>query len=173
MEVNEIILVTENRKGTETNVLMIFQDYIRFIQLEKLDTQLELAELMVDLGRTGGDEKEWTEVYHAANKSISARYCMDEKQLAKFLQGYYNSSDQKWSFDLEMSSSLCIEKLTVLGIDTKGRRKSSGVHYEIQDAKFEQGEFLHNFNGNDYRVMAGTYDEGFTGRKMSEKWRAM
>lgn len=153
MEINEMILVTENRKGTETNALMTFQDYIRYAQLEELDTQLELAELMVNLGRTVGNENEWTEVYHTANKSISARYCMGEKQLAKFLQGFYNSTDQTWRFDSEMSSALCIEKLTVFGMDTKGRRTSSGLHYEIQESNFEQGELLHNFNGNDYRVM--------------------
>lgn len=153
MEINEIILVTENRKGTETNALMTFQDYIRYAQLEELNTQLELAELMVNLGRTVGNEKEWTEVYHTANKSISARYCMDEKQLAKFLQGFYNSTDQTWRFDSEMCSSLCLEKLNMIGLDTKGRRASRGYHYEIQEAKFEQGQILHNLNGNDYRVM--------------------
>lgn len=153
MEINEVILVTENRKGTETNALMTFQDYIRFAKFEELDTQIELAEVMVDLGRTVGNEKEWTEVYHAANKSISARYCIDEKQLMKFLQGDYNSTDQTWRFDSEMSSSLCLEKLIVLGIDTKGRRMSSGFHYEIVEVKFGQGDILHNFNGNDYRVM--------------------
>lgn len=153
MEMNEMILVTQNRKGTETNALMTFQDYIRFTGIEELDTQLELAELIVDLGRTVGNEKSWTEVYHAANKSISARYCIDEKQLMKFLQGYYNSTDQTWRFDSEISSSLCLEKLTVIGIDTKGQRISSGFHYEIQEAKFKQGELLHNFNGNDYQVI--------------------
>lgn len=153
MEINEMILVTENRKGTETNALMTFQDYFSFAQLEELNTQLELAELMVDLGRTVGNEKEWIEVFHAANKSVSARYCLDEKQLMRFLQGYYNSSDQMWRFASEMSSSLCLEKLTVIGLDTKGRKTSSGFHYEIQEAIFEQGELLHNFNGIDYRVM--------------------
>ena len=153
MEINEMILVTENRKGTETNALMTFQDYIRFAEIEKLDTQHEIAEQMVDLGRTVASEKEWKEVYHTSNKSISARYCIDEKQLMKFLQGYYNSSDQTWRFDSEVSSLLCLEKLTVIGIDTKGRRISSGFHYERQEAKFVQGEILHNFNGSDYRVM--------------------
>lgn len=153
MEINEMILVIENRKGTETNALMTFEDYIRFTEIEELDTPLELAQLMVNLGRTIGNEKEWTEVYHKANKSISARYCIDEKQLMKFLQGYYNSTDQTWRFDSDMSSSLCLEKLNVMGIDIKGRRMSRGFHYERQDTKFQQGEIIHNFNGNDYRVM--------------------
>lgn len=30
---------------------------------------------------------------------------------------------------------------------------SSGFHYELQEAKFEQGQILRNLNGNDYRVM--------------------
>ncbi|HKM35371.1 MAG TPA: hypothetical protein VJY54_11590 [Lachnospiraceae bacterium] len=153
MEINEIILVTENRKGTETNALMTFHDYIIFAKNEESGTQLELAEHMVGLGRTVGNEKEWTEVFHAANKSISARYCMDEKQLAKFLQGYYNSTDQTWRFDSEMCSKVCLEKLIVLGIDTRGLRLSTGFNYEVQETRFEQGQILHNFNGNDYRVM--------------------
>lgn len=153
MEVNEIILVTENRKGTETNALMTVQDYIRFTQAEYFDSPSVFAEWMVGLGRTIGDEQEWTEVYLAANKSISARYCMDEKQLAKFLQGYYNSTDEKWRFDVEMCSPVCMEKLTVAGLDTRGWRISTGFNYEVQEAGFEQGQILHNFNGNDYRVM--------------------
>lgn len=152
MGINEMILVIENRKGIETNALMTFEDYIRFTEVEDLDSPFELAQLMVDLGRTIGNEKEWTEIYHAANNSISARYCIDEKQLMKFLQGYYNGTDQTWGFDSDMSSSLCLEKLNVMGIDIKGRI-SSGFHYERQDTKFKQGEILHNFNGNDYRVM--------------------
>ena len=30
---------------------------------------------------------------------------------------------------------------------------SNGFHYELKEAKFEQGQILHNLNGNDYRVM--------------------
>ncbi|MBB5196293.1 hypothetical protein [Anaerocolumna cellulosilytica] len=152
MEINEMILVIEKQRGEEMNALMTTPDYIKFAPVEKEALPLEVAERMVALGRTVGTEMEWIE-YKTAEKSISTKYCKEEQQLIKFLQGGYNSTNQSWTFDSERSSSLCMEKLMAVGIDTKGRRKYSGFHYELQEAAFEQGEILHNFNGSDYRVM--------------------
>lgn len=153
MKINEIILVTENRKGTETNALMTFPDFLKFIGIEKLDSQLELAEIMTDLGRTLGLNDEWEEIYFMANKSISARYCTDQRQLGQFLQGYYNSTDQKVQFDEMMCSEVCLNKLKAIGMDMRGAIAGMGLHYEKKEARYEQGQILHNFNGRDYRVM--------------------
>lgn len=46
MNLDEMILVTENWKGTETNALMTFNDFLKYIDIEKLDSQTELAEYM-------------------------------------------------------------------------------------------------------------------------------
>lgn len=152
MEINEMILVIEKQKGEEMNALMTIPDYIRFAPVEKGALPLEVAERMVALGRTVSTEMEWIEC-KTAEKSISAKYCKEEQQLIKFLQGGYNSLNQSWTFDSKRSSSLCMEKLLTVGLDIKGRRKYRDFHYELQEAVFEQGEILHNFNGSDYRVM--------------------
>jgi len=153
MKINEIILVTENWKGTEINALMTIQDYLKFVGMETFDTQLELADFMVDLGRTLGEEQEWTEFYNMANRSISARYCIDEKQLGQFLRGDFNRMDQGWRFDESRCSEACMMKLKVLGMNTKGWITGMGLSYKKLEATFEQGQILHNFNNSDYRVM--------------------
>lgn len=153
MKINEMILVTENRKGTETNALMTFPDFLKYIDIEQLDTQIELAEIMTDLGRTLGLSNEWAEIYFMANKSVSARYCTDQRQLGQFLQGYYNSTDQKVRFDESMCSETCLNKLQAIGMDRRGVITGMGLHYEKEEARYEQGQILHNFNGRNYRVM--------------------
>lgn len=153
MEITEMLLVTENWKGAETNALMNFRDFLRFIDMEGLDTQIELAEMMNELGRTLGQETEWVETYSAANKSISARYCSSQKQLVNFLHGSYNSTDQEVRFSRDLCSEVCLKKLKALGMDLRGRICGMGLHYEKLDMTFMQGQVLHNFNGNDYRVM--------------------
>ena len=85
----------------------------------------ELADQMLCLGRTLGDDESFTEYYRAANVTISARFCKDEVQLGRFLQGLYNDS-KEFRFDKERSSPECIEK---------------------------RGQTFHNFNDHDYMVL--------------------
>lgn len=153
MNLDEMILVTENWKGTETNALMTFNDFLKYIDIEKLDTQTELAEIMADLGRTLGKREEWAEIYFVANKSVSARYCTDTRQLQQFLLGSLNSIDQEVRFSEDLSSDICLKKMKTLGLNSKGWMTGLGYHYEKQEAEYYQGDILHNFNGNDYRVM--------------------
>lgn len=153
MELNEMVLVIENWKGTEINVLMTVDEYLKFICVEDYDSKGELAILMVELGRTLGQEKEWMEFFFTANKSVCARYCANEKQLTQFLQGCLNSSDQTWRFDESRCSQICLKKLNVMGMNTKGWITGVGLSYTKLESSFEQGQILHNFNNNDYRVM--------------------
>lgn len=153
MKITEIVLVTENWKGTEKNCLMTAEDYLKYLDLDKFDSRKDVAEAMLELGKTFGDESEWSEHYFAANVTVYARFCTDDVQLAKFLGGFYNSTDQQVSFDKGMCSGECLDKLSELGMDVKGRVRTGNLSYTRVDYVFEQGQILHNLNGSDYRVM--------------------
>ena len=79
----------------------------------------ELAEHLLLLGRTLGEEDNFTEYYRAANVTISARFCRDDIQLEHFIQGLYNDS-MEYRFDKEASSPDCIVKLNELGMTDRG-----------------------------------------------------
>ena len=51
MNLNDIILVTENNKGTEINMLMTLEDYKEFISSDDMS---DMADQMLLLGRTLG-----------------------------------------------------------------------------------------------------------------------
>lgn len=153
MKITDIVLVTENWKGTEKNSLMTFEDYLKYLDLDKFDSRKDVAEAMLELGKTLGDEKAWSEHYFAANITVFARFCTDDGQLARFLGGFYNSTDQQVLFDKSMCSGECLDKLSELGMDTKGKVSISKLSYTELYSAFEQGEVFRNFNGRDYRVM--------------------
>jgi len=153
MDITDMILVTENYKGAETNYLMDISDYLNRIDGDGYFSKNELAENMCELGRTLAWQDDWTEIYFAANKTVSARYCADEEQLGMFLQGYYNDTKQEWWFDEQMCSEACLKKLKDIGMDKKGWITGVGLHYEKMETVFQQGQILHNFNNRDYRVM--------------------
>lgn len=108
---------------------MTFKDFLKYIDIERLDTRTELAELMTDLGRTLGKREEWSEIYFVANKSVSARYCADTRQLQQFLLGSLDSCDQEVRFSDEQSSEVCLEKMKTLGLNNKGWMTGLGYHY--------------------------------------------
>ena len=89
MDLKDMILVTENDKGTETNMLMTLDDYKSFIAVDDMS---ELADNLLQLGRTLGEAENFAEYYRAANVTLSARFCLDDIQLGHFLQGFYNDS---------------------------------------------------------------------------------
>jgi len=149
MNLNEIVLVTKNDKGTEINMLMTSDDYKKFVSIDDMS---ELADQMLCLGRTLGDDESFTEYYRAANVTISARFCKDEVQLGRFLQGLYNDS-KEFRFDKERSSPECIEKMKELAMTDKGWVDDFILHYEKNDRTFERGQTFHNFNDHDYMVL--------------------
>jgi len=153
MKVTEIILVSENWKGTETNFLMTVADYLKYVDMDTFDSRKEVADSMIELGRTLGKENDWSELYFAGNKSVAARFCVDDRQLMKFLKGFYNSTDQEAVFDEKRCSAECLNKLAELGMDTRGKASIDSLSYTRLDTVFEQGQTLRNFNGHDYRVM--------------------
>lgn len=153
MKITEIVLVTENWKGTEKNCLMTVEDYLKYVDLDQFDSRKDVADAMLELGRTLENENEWSEYYFASNKSVNARFCMDVEQLKRFLEGFYNSTDQKDLFDKGMCSGECLDKLSKLCMDTKGNVNILNFSYTQIYSDFEQGARFNNFNGRDYRVM--------------------
>ena len=142
MDLKDMILVTENDRGTETNMLMTLDDYKSFIAIDDMS---ELAENLLQLGRTLGEADNFTEYYRAANVTVSARFCLDDIQLGHFLQGFYNDS-KEFRFDKEASSSECVAKLKEIGMTDKGWVDDFKLHYESVDRSFERGQTFHNFN---------------------------
>ncbi len=120
MNITDIILVTENHKGSETNSLMDFMDFLDFAVKESWLSLKELAEDMAVLGRTCGGKEKWMESCFAENTTLFARYCADETQLEVFLQGGYNT-DKEWKFDEQRCSENCLDYLKALGISTDKR----------------------------------------------------
>ena len=149
MDLKDMILVTENDRGTETNMLMTLDDYKSFIAIDDMS---ELAENLLQLGRTLGEADNFTEYYRAANVTVSARFCLDDIQLGHFLQGFYNDS-KEFRFDKEASSSECVAKLKEIGMTDKGWVDDFNLHYEMENRSFERGQTFHNFNDHDYMVL--------------------
>lgn len=52
MDLKDMILVTENDRGTETNMLMTLDDYKSFIAIDDMS---EFADNLLQLGRTLGE----------------------------------------------------------------------------------------------------------------------
>ena len=55
MKVTEIILVSEKWKGTETNFLMTVDDYLKYVDMDTFDSRKDVADSMIELGRTLGN----------------------------------------------------------------------------------------------------------------------
>lgn len=149
MDLKDMILVTENDRGTETNMLMTLDDYKSFIAVDDMS---ELADNLLQLGRTLGEADNFAEYYRAANVTVSARFCLDDIQLGHFLQGLYNDS-KEFRFDKEASSSECVAKLKEIGMTDKGWVDDFNLHYEMENRSFERGQTFHNFNDHDYMVL--------------------
>ena len=136
-------------RGTETNMLMTLDDYKSFIAIDDMS---ELADNLLQLGRTLGKADNFTEYYRAPNVTVFARICKDDVQLGHFLQGLYNDSKQI-RFDKELSSPECLTKMKELAMTDKGWIDDFSLHYEMENRSFERGQTFHNFNDHDYMVL--------------------
>ena len=124
MDLKDMILVMENYKGTERNMLMTLEDYKKFVAIDDMS---ELADQMLLLGRTLAEG--FTEYYRAANVTVFAKFCRDDVELGRFLQGYYNDS-KKFYFDKATSSPECITKMDEIGIPSEGMLISAAYEYD-------------------------------------------
>ena len=149
MDLKDMILVTENYKGTEKNMLMTLEDYKKFVSIEDMS---ELAEHMLLLGRTLARGEGFTEYYRAANVTVFAKFCSDDVELGRFLRGHYNDSED-FVFDKKASSPEWMAKMKEIGMTDTGWIDDFIMHYEKRERTFERGQTIHNFNDSDYMVL--------------------
>ena len=140
---HDMIMVTENWKGTETNMLLNFTDYMKDIVFHTNKEKMEIALEVLELEQTRDLKQEWVETYLAANKSYSARYCADYNQLLQFLKGKLNDDIVEVRFDCERCSKDCLEKLQELGISIYGNViQEAEIAKEVRDYEVEVKEVL-------------------------------
>lgn len=135
MELTEILLVIENDKGTEKNLLMNFTEYMLQFGSRVEKTPMEAALHTLDLERTRMDNEMWTELYFAANKSVHARYCSGLDQLSNFLAGAHNDRNLEHYLDENRCSQECLEFLEEIGMNRKGcfsQDKSMEKEYSVE-----------------------------------------
>ena len=152
MKLEDMIMVVENRKGTETNFLTDLWRYMEMVVKVCDDSAVDMADAIGQLYGTKENNREWSELYFAENKSIHAAFCTGEAQLRGFLMGNFN--DGEWSFDEGRCPKNCLEVLRINNMKTDGCSLFTCLHYEPVEHTFHAGEVLRNMNGNDYRVLA-------------------
>lgn len=132
MELTDMILVTEDEKGTERNFLMNVIEYLKYVGERTKMTPLASSLHTLDLERTKEDGGEWTEVYSAANKTVYARYCYDIIQLCDFLAGVHNDRNGEHYFCAERCSKDCLEKLEEIGVEHDGKYRCGQEKHAYQ-----------------------------------------
>ena len=152
MKIKDMILVIENIKGNEKNMLMTPEEYKNEYLFVASLSREQAAESLRELYDTRVSKTEWAELYITANNSFYAKFCNDSQELQSFLYGSFND-DKEFRFDREESSKECMQALEEYNLDVNGAAKGSMFHYEQQEHDFKQGEILRNLNGTDYRVM--------------------
>lgn len=162
MKIQDMVLVIENTKGKEKNMLMTLEEYKEaYIFVSSLSRE-ESAYALKKLFDTkfSGIGAGWAERYITANKGYCAKFCSGSDELQCFLFGRYND-DKEFRFDKEESSVKCLQALEEYNIDVSGGAKGNIFHYEQEEHEFKQGEVLHNFNGTDYKVMECYSDNNY------------
>ena len=160
MKIEDMIMVIENRKGVETNMLCTLTEFIVNFVVQANSDQMEILEDVLKLRDTKQME-DWHNIYYAANVSVSARYCSGESQLRLFLKGIYNDVSNA-SFSEDRSSEACLKHLEKIGIRLDGGLENvNTMRYEKISKEFVQGEDLYNLNGVTYKLLEKYSDRNF------------
>ena len=152
MKLEEMIMVVENRKGTETNYLLDLKGYMETALNLWGENAEDMAGAVGELYATKERGRYWADLYFASNKSIHAAFCRSEAQLREFLAGTFNALE--WSFDEGRCSKGCLDVLRIYNMKPDGQPQFPYLHYENVEHTFHAGETLHNLNGKDYLVLA-------------------
>lgn len=160
MKIEDMIMVIENRKGVETNMLYTLTEFIVNFVVRANNDQMEILEDVMQL-RDTKQKDDWHNIYYASNISVSAHYCTGESQLRLFLKGIYNDVSNA-SFSEERSSESCMRHLEKIGIQLDGSLKNvNTMRYEKISKEFVQGEDLYNLNGVTYKLLEKYSDRNF------------
>ena len=152
MKLKDMLLITNNNKGTEYRYLAGIEDYLAILFRAFEGSEIEMSHAIKELCQTK-ENGLWTEVYLTANKTYHARFCRDEKELRNFLSGNHKMTEGGSSFDRGRCPAECLDVLRLYGMDCRGKPVFGNLHYECLPRSFKQGEILHNFNGSDYIVL--------------------
>ena len=155
MKLEDMILVVENRKGTETMFLLGLADYMEMVLKACEDSAMDVADAVKQLYDTRDGKNGCSELYFAGNKSSHAKFCVSQAQLRGFLMGVGEDGlvGDKLVFDGQRCTPDCLEVLKAYGMDTDGHSLYNSLHYEAVEHEFHTGEIVKNLNGNDYRVL--------------------
>jgi len=154
LKLEDMILVIENRKGTETMYLLGLPDYMEMVLRACEDSAIDMADAVKQLYDTREHGEGWSELYFAGNKSSQAKFCVSEAQLRGFLLGLKeDGTTEKPSFEEERCTPDCLEVLRAYGMGTDGHSIFNSLHYEKVEHDFHVGETVRNMNGSDYRIM--------------------
>lgn len=160
MKIEDMIMVIENRKGVETNMLYTLTEFIVNFIVRANNDQMEILEDVMQL-RDTKQKDDWHNIYYASNISVSAHYCTGESQLRLFLKGIYNDVSNA-SFSEERSSESCMRHLEKIGIQLDGSLENvNTMRYEKISKEFVQGEDLYNLNGVTYKLLEKYSDRNF------------
>lgn len=156
MKLEDMILVTENHKGTESIFLLNLSDYMEMVLKACEDSARDMADALAQLYNTREGKDGCSELYFRADISSQAVFCTNEAQLKCFLLGLQagNEKEEKPVFDEARCTPDCFEVLKAYGIGPDGHSLFNSLHYEAVEHDFRQGEILHNLNGYDYRVLS-------------------
>ena len=152
MKLKDVLLITNNNKGTEYKYLSSMEDYMAILLRAFEGSETELAHAVQELCQTK-ENSQYAEVYLAANKTFHARFCSDEWELKDFLGGNHKMTEEEVSFDKDRCTKECLDVLTAYNMDHEGHPLIGALHYEKMEYEFRQGEVLHNLNGSDYSVL--------------------
>lgn len=152
MKLKDMLLITNNNKGTEYKFLSSIEEYMTILFRAFDGSEKEIAREVKELCQTKENDA-WAEVYLATNKTYHARFCKDEWELRNFLEGNHGMTEGEVSFDKDRCPEECLAVLTAYNMDCKGGSLFGKLHYEAMEHHFRQGEVLHNLNGSDYSVL--------------------
>ena len=109
MKIQDMVLVIENTKGSETNMLMTVKEYKEAYLFVSSLSREESAQALKELFDTKFSKPGtgWAERYITANQSYYAKFCSGSDELQCFLHGSYND-DKEFRFDREESSRECM-----------------------------------------------------------------
>ena len=154
MKLEDIVLVKEHIKGRTLNYLSTLDDFMLVHVRLKTDSLVMSGQIALELSKTLSDDCKWMQMQLSENKKVEARLCIDESQLRGFLSGRYDDDQVRTIFEQSMCNAYCLDKVIGMGMKMDGSSNPQFVFtYKPVDTKFEQGEVLLNFNGNDYKVM--------------------
>ena len=116
MKLKDVLLITNNNKGTEYKYLSSMKDYMTVLFRAFEGSETELAHAVQELCQTK-ENSQYAEVYLAANKTFHARFCSDEWELRNFLGGNHKMTEGEVSFDKDRCTKECLDVLTAYNMD--------------------------------------------------------